>query len=462
MPNMLTGTRIERTKALLLGLTSLILVNAAARFGDQIVGSAQSAQAQTRDSVSTVEASTDPLWKTAQALHQRAIVIDSHNDITSAILDEGFDLSREDEKVHTTLSRMKKGGLTAEFFSIYVSRTFAENPSRFSGGSTRRALDMIDATLQQVERHPAQLTLALTAADIERAKRQKKVAVLMGIEGGHALENSLGTLRAFYRLGVRYMTLTHSNTNDWADSSGTGEPEPTRHGGLSQFGEKVVREMQRIGMLVDVSHVSDEALADVLRIATVPVIASHSSSRALAPHPRNLTDDQLREIARNGGVVMVNFFPAYIDAAVIRAQQERTARLKDQLEALQLTYAADPAVLRKKRQELLQQYPLPTTPISVLIQHIEHIARIAGVDHVGLGSDFDGVPSLPEGIRGVEDLPQITYALLKLGWKEEDVLKVLGQNFLRVMRQAERSAVSAQGQISGAGDTTKFDALPLP
>src|ERR1700733_5244537 len=235
-----------------------------------------------------------------RALHAASIVVDTHNDITSKILDGGFDLGKPDGKTHTDLPKMKAGGITAEFFSIYVDAQF-KNPAR-------RALGMIDITYQQIERHPDELFLATTADDIRRAKRDGKIAVLMGIEGGHAIENSLYALRDFYRLGVRYMTLTHTNTNDWADSSGGFvSPKPAHHG-LSPFGEEVVREMQRIGMLVDVSHVSDDTFAAVMRVARAPVIASHSSARALCDVPRNLTDDQLRALAKNGGVAMINFF----------------------------------------------------------------------------------------------------------------------------------------------------------
>lgn len=406
--------------------------------------------------LSAAEGRDPALWKRAQALHQRAIVIDGHNDITSAILEENFDLAKPKGQTHTDLARLKAGGMTAEFFAIYVSRSYAEHPSAIKGGAARRALDMIDITYQQIERHSESLRLALTAADIRQAKKDGKIAILMGIEGGHAIENSLHTLRGMYRLGVRYMTLTHSNTNDWADSAGTGDGAEVRHNGLSTFGEAVVAEMQRIGMLVDISHVSDDTFDDVLRIAKAPVIASHSSARAVANHPRNLTDEQLKTITRNQGLVMVNFYSLYIDPATMAADKARQAALKPQLDAIKAQYKDNPDQERTARIALLKAHPIPETPLSVLIDHIDHIAKVAGVDHVGLGSDFDGVPLLPKGIEGVDQLPNITYELLKRGYSDEAVLKILGGNFLRVMEQAEGYSKSTKTRLSGDGDTQFF------
>lgn len=406
-----------------------------------------------------VPASTpDPaLVKRADALHKRAIVVDTHNDITSLVLDDGFDLAKPTGKTHTDLPGMLKGGLTAEFFSIYVSREYAEDPLRMGAGSAARALEMIDATYQQLERHPEQLRLATTAQEIRTAKKQGKVAILMGIEGGHAIENSLFALRSFHRLGIRYMTLTHSNTNDWCDSSGTGDGAITRHGGLSPFGEKVVQEMQRIGMLVDVSHISDEAFFDVIRIAKAPVIASHSSARAVANHPRNMTDEMLKAVQQNGGVVMVNFYTQYIDPAAIQAEKARAEKLKPALDVLREQYKSDRRGYWVARQKLYAEHPIPATPLSVLIDHIDHIAKTAGVDHVGLGSDFDGVPALPQGIEKVEQLPNLTLALLQRGYSEQDVLKILGENFLRVMEKAEAYARSTGTTLSGSGDTSRLE-----
>ncbi len=385
----------------------------------------------------------------ARALHAASIVVDTHDDITSKILDGGFDLGKPDGKASTDLPKMKAGGITAEFFSIYVDADIKNH--------ARRALDMIDITYQQIERHSDLLFLATTAEDIRRAKRDGKIAILMGIEGGHAIENSLYALRNFYRLGVRYMTLTHTNTNDWADSAGGfGKPAEVRHHGLSPFGEEVVREMQRIGMLVDVSHVSDETFEDVARVAVAPIIASHSSARAIAANPRNLTDDQLRAIAKNGGVAMVNFYPGFIDPKRIAADVAFFKKHADEIKTVRETYKDDHAKMYEELGKIMRANAPPPTPLSVLIDHIDHVAKVAGIDHVGLGSDFDGVPSLPEGLGGIDGLPKITLELVKRGYKDEDVKKVLGENFLRVLAAAEAHAKETKTTLSGDGSTKKL------
>jgi membrane dipeptidase len=264
-------------------------------------------------------------------------------------------------------------------------------------------------------------------------------------------------LRDFYRLGIRYMTLTHNNTNDWADSA----RDEARHNGLTEFGREVVREMNRLGMLVDVSHVSDKTMSDVLDVSSAPIIASHSSARALNDHPRNISDELLRRIARNGGVVMVNFYPGFIDRKYAEADKARTARLKPQLDALNEQFKNDPTRLAEETKKLEDTEPLPPTPLSVLIDHIDHIARVAGRDHVGLGSDFDGVPALPEGMKDVSELPNITYELLKRGYSEDDIRKVLGENFLRVFAQAEKVARTTSSRtISGDGSLRRLEPQP--
>jgi membrane dipeptidase len=387
------------------------------------------------------------LWDKALRLHKGAIVVDGHNDITSPMVDENYDLGTPSTgKHHTDLQRMTEGGLTAQFFSIYVDLKYAKE-----GGSARRALDMIDHVYRAVERHPDKLLLATSVSDIRRAKRQGKIAALMGIEGGHAIENSLMALRNFYRLGIRYITLTHNNTNDWADSS----RDEARHNGLTEFGKEVVREMNRIGMLVDISHVSDKTMSDVLDISSAPVIASHSSARALADHPRNISDDLLRRIAKNGGVVMVNFYPLFIDQKVILAARERESRLKPQLDQLKERYKE--RELETEIKKLYQSHPLPQTSLSTLIDHIVHISKVAGIDHVGLGSDFDGVPQLPVGMEDVAKLPAITYELLKRGFREEDIRKILGQNLIRVFSDAERVSQKSLGKISRDGSLKKIN-----
>ena len=407
------------------------------------------ARAQQQNSVPAAPPRDERLWREALRVQRKAIVVDTHNDITTPMTDENYDIGTPSAgKYHTDIGRMKQGGLTAEFFSIYVDKKYAKE-----GGSARRAMDMIDMVYRAVERHPNDLMLATSVADIRRAKREGKIAALMGIEGGHAIENSLMALRDFYRLGVRYMTLTHNNTNDWADSS---RDEP-RHNGLTDFGKEVVREMNRLGMLVDVSHVSDKTMSDALDVSRAPIIASHSSARALSGHPRNIPDDLLRRIAKNGGVVMVNFYPVFIDQKAYDADKARDIRLKPQMDALAEQFKNDPKRLAEEQNKLLAANPLPPTPLSILIDHIDHIARVAGIDHVGLGSDFDGVPSLPEGMKDISQLPNITYELLRRGYKEEDIRKVLGENFLRVFAEAERVARGSGQTVSGDGSLRRLD-----
>ncbi|MDQ3908387.1 MAG: membrane dipeptidase [Acidobacteriota bacterium] len=394
----------------------------------------------------------DPkLWERAMKLQRSSIVIDTHNDILSFMYDDDYDIGTSSVGLHQTdIARMKQGGLTAEFFSVYVDRVYAEK-----GGAARRALDLIDRVYRAAERHPNDLMLAYTADDIRRAKRQGKIAALMGIEGGHAIENSLDALRDFYRLGVRYMTLTHNNTNDWADSC----CDKPVHNGLSDFGREVVREMNRLGMFVDISHVSDKTMSDVLDVTTAPVIASHSSARALADRPRNIPDDLLRRIAKNGGVVMVNFYPAFISMDYYKASQERDARLKPQRDALQAQYKNDPKRLEAELKKLDDANPLPKVPLSVLMDHFEHVIKVAGIDHVGIGSDFDGVENqLPADMEDISKLPNITYELLRRGHSEADVRKVLGENLLRAMSEVEREArMDSKGQVSGTGSLRRIN-----
>jgi membrane dipeptidase len=378
--------------------------------------------AQTRD---------ERLWQRALQIHRRAIVIDTHNDVTTPMTNDDFDLSGTPPAPYrTTIARMKQGGMTAEFFSLYIRPWYVEH-----GGSARRTLDMIDSVYRAVERHPNDLMFATSVADIRRAKRQGKIAALMGIEGGHAIEDSLAALREFYRLGVRYMTLTWNNTNNWADA-GRGEK---KHNGLSEFGKEVVREMNRLGMLVDVSHVSDKTMSDALDVSKAPVIASHSSARALSDVPRNIPDDLLKRIAKNGGVVHVNFYTVFVDTKTVSPQSaERDKRLKAQQDAINEKYKDDPERRAEESDKLEAANPLPPLPISKLIDHIDHIVKVAGIDHVGIGADFDGANDMPEGAQDVSMLPNITYELLKRGYSERDIRKILGENLLRTFAEAER------------------------
>jgi membrane dipeptidase len=385
------------------------------------------------------------LRERAVKLHRQAIVIDTHNDITSAITDRGFDMGVKDASggTQTDIPRMKEGGLDADFFAIYVAASYARN-----GGSARRALDMIDGVYEQARRHPESLEMAFTSDDIRRIHKSGKIASLMGIEGGHAIEDSLSALRQFYRLGVRYMTLTHTNTNNWADSSGdVNNPNVKHHNGLTDFGREVVREMNRLGMMVDISHVSDKTFWDAVETSQAPVIASHSSARALTDVPRNMTDDMLKAVAKKGGVVMVNFGKGFVNTKHVKPSPETQAKMDE----IRNQYSGDLRTMREKLREL--QGPPPRVPLDMLIEHFVHIAKVAGVDHVGIGSDFDGVGGqLPEGMEDISKLPEITYELLKRGYSDADVKKVLGENFLRTMAEVERVAKSLQA--SGAKPST--------
>ncbi|MBX3222911.1 MAG: dipeptidase [Labilithrix sp.] len=408
--------------------------------------------------LATAESGDETLERRAARLHESAIVIDAHDDIPSLMLAGGTGIELDSPWAHTSLAKMKRGGLTGTFFSIYVEGDLAEKPTVSGGGPLRRAIDLVDLTYRQIERHPDELLLATSADDVRRAKREGKVAVLMGVEGGHAIENSLSALRVLHRLGCRYMTLTHTNTNEWADSAGFSGPPPVRHHGLTPFGEEVVREMQRIGMLVDVSHVSDETFAAVMRVAQTPVIASHSSARALADHRRNLSDDMLRAIAKNGGVAMVNFWSLFLSnefGAASRAWFDKNGAAHAELRA---RHKQNPLAFREALTKLrAETEPLPKVPLSKLVDHIEHMIEVAGIDHVGLGSDFDGVDALPEGITGVDALPKITLELLRRGHSDEDVKKVLGENFLRVFARAEAFAQATGTRLSGDGSSKRID-----
>ena len=402
----------------------------------------------------TMPNGADPaLWAKALKIHRKAIIVDGHNDIPSPMVDEDFDLAtnsvgkfhKDGDPFHSDLARLKAGGITGEFFSIYVSGT-----TLTTGGAMRRAMDMIDATYRETEKHSAQLTLCTTAADIRKAKKSGKICALMGIEGGYAIENSLYALRNFYRLGIRYMTLTHNVTHDWADA----HRDTPKNNGLSDFGKEVVREMNRLGMFIDISHVSVKVMNDVLDISTAPIIASHSSARGLNDHTRNVPDDVLKRVAKNGGVMMLNFYPSFLDARTNKEENERSARLRPQMEALRTQYKDDPQSFNDAERKLLAENPIYVAPYTVIVDHIDHMKKVAGIDIVGIGSDYDGVPFLPAGMNGAEDLVLVTYEMLKRGYTEAEIRKVLGENLLRAMTQMEK--VAGTRQISGQGSLKKI------
>ncbi len=406
----------------------------------------------------TMPKDADPkLWAKALKIHKSAIIVDGHNDIPTPMYDDDFDLGtssvgkfhNDGDPFHTDLQRFKQSGITGEFFSIYVSRTFAE---KGGSGAARRALDLIDTTYREVEKYPNQLSFCTTATQIQQAKKQNKVCALMGIEGGHAIEDSLFALRDFYRLGVRYMTLTHNNTNNWADAH---RDEP-RNNGLSPFGKEVVKEMNRLGMLVDISHVSVKTMSDVLDVSTAPIIASHSGARGVNDHTRNVPDEILKRVAKNGGVIMINFYPSFLDVRTNKEENERAEKLKPQIEALKKQFEGNPLGFNEAERKLLTENPIYITPVSRIVDHIDHIKSVAGIDYAGIGSDFDGVPFLPDGMNGMEDLALVTYEMLKRGYSEQDIKKVLGENFLRAFSKAEDVAKINSRKISGEGSLKKF------
>ncbi|HVC45886.1 MAG TPA: dipeptidase [Terracidiphilus sp.] len=389
---------------------------------------------------------------TSAQVQQSAIVIDTHADTPQRFVDEGFDLSDPLNGGNFNLATARKGNLGAEFFSIWV------DPDQYKGHYARRTLILIDAVKQQVARHPKEMLFASSPADILRAHREHKLAALMGIEGGHSIEDSLALLRQYYTLGVRYMTLTWANSNGWADSSGDADDASVPHtkDGLSGFGVQVVREMNSLGMMVDISHVSDKTFYRAVAVSRAPVIASHSGARALCNAPRNMTDDMLRAVARSGGpgsgggVVQVNFYSAFVSQAYRDAQIAQKPEVERAVQALKNKYKTEgkpipDGAISKLQRKFADRIPRP--PISDVVDQIDHIAKVAGVDHVGLGSDFDGVDGqLPQGLDSPAGLPKITAALMARGYSPEDCRKILGGNLLRVFRRVQAVARQMQQQ----------------
>ena len=372
-------------------------------------------------------------------VHAEAIVIDTHADTPQRFVDEHWNFTDPLNGGMLNYESAKKGNLDAQFFSIWV------DPSQYPANqSAHRTLSLIDGTLEQVRKAPDKLQLCVSSDEIVAAHKQGKFAVLMGIEGGHSIENSLDLLRDYHRLGVRYMTLTWSNTNDWADSSGDiDDPKVTHHNGLTPFGKQVVEEMNRLGMMVDISHVSDKTFWDVIAVTHTPIIASHSSARALTQAPRNMTDEMLQAVAKNNGVVMVNFFPAFIDEKWRQAWNASSAERNKAQNALEAEYHAEGlpvpfAASDKIDREFAAR--IGRAPFNSLIDHFDHVIKVAGIDHVGIGTDFDGIPVPPEGIDSAADLPKVTAALMARGYTAEDMKKLLGGNLLRVFHDVQSAA----------------------
>ena len=385
-----------------------------------------------------VVARADDIATRAHKLHAEAIVVDTHLDAPDQLSSKWADVATRGATDHFDIPRARDGGLTAPFFSIYVAASYADN------GAAKRAIELIDLTHRVVDGHPKDLVLAATAADIRAAKQAGKIAILMGIEGGHAIEDSLAVLREMSRAGVRYMTLTHTNTNHWADSSGPFyEPDfdPKKsavHDGLTAFGKDVVREMNRLGMIVDISHVSDATIRDVLAVARAPVMASHSSCRALSNMPRNLTDDQIKQIAAKGGVVMINVGSGFLDQQAYDQFTAALAKARPAYLKLKAAYAKDPARLRSELLALRKQQDKPArAAFAKVVDHIEHVIAVGGEDAVGIGADFDGIEDPPVGFEDVSFYPRISEELLRRGHSEAQVKKVLGENFLALFARVE-------------------------
>jgi len=367
-----------------------------------------------------------------------AVTVDTHADTPTEYMAHPFDLSVAQKHGHFDYARMKAGGLDAEFFAAYVPAKYANK------GAAAYCMKIMETIHEMADGYPALVRFSTSTADIRQAHREGRSAILIGIEGGHAIEDSLDLLRAFYRFGARYMTLTHTNSNNWADSSGD---EP-KHNGLTPFGKQVVLEMNRLGMLVDVSHVSDKTFYDAIAVSKAPIIASHSLARALAHHPRNMDDDMLRALAKNGGIVDVNFYPVFLSDDVWKASKERDEMLKPEIAALKAKDANEGAEFDEAVKKLMDSHPLPKVSYTVIVDHIDHIVKVAGIDHVGIGSDFDGIGETPAGMEDVSHLPEIREELKRRGYSDADIRKIMGENFMRVFAEVERVGREMRGNAA--------------
>lgn len=392
-------------------------------------------------------ADPDAALKHARRLLAHGLVVDGHNDLPITLRQYqqapgdvvAYDL-RQRTSGQTDIPRLRAGGVGGQFWSVYI-------PGETGGGFARMQLEQIELARRIIERYPDTLQLTLTAAEARKAMRRGRIASLLGMEGGHAIENSLGALRAYYDLGVRYMTLTHNTHTDWADSAAQ---IPRRHDGLTPFGEEVVREMNRLGMLVDLSHVADATALDALRVSEAPVMFSHAGARALCDLQRNVPDNVLLELKRNGGVFMVTFVSAFVNCEVARITQPLMAGL-----GLRLRQAANDAE-RKKIYDELDALPLPPTPIGNVADHIEHVRDVVGVEHIGLGGDFDGNNWWPVGLSDVSMYPNLFAELIRRGWSDHDLKLLARDNILNALERAEQ--VAKRLQASRPASTLKFSA----
>jgi membrane dipeptidase len=367
-------------------------------------------------------------------VHKSTTLIDTHNDVTSSTV-AGMDIGKPNPDHMTDLPRMKQGGMGAQFFAVFVGANYVTD-----NHAANRTLQMIDTVRHDiVARYPNDFLLSTTAADVRLAHKQHKIAALLGIEGGHGIEDSPRLLRDYFDLGVRYMTLTHSNSNHWADSSGDANKP---NNGLSPLGKQIVAEMNRLGMIVDISHVSDKTFWDALEISTAPIFASHSSCRALSPAPRNMTDEMIAALAKKHGVVQINFSCDFLNPEVLAANDANREKMNAMRDELMKQYAGDPDGLRKAMRESRTAAGASErrATLADVVKHINHVVQIAGVDSVGLGSDFDGIGCAPEGLDSVDKWPNLTRALLEEGYTAPEIRKIYGENTLRLMAAVERAA----------------------
>ena len=386
----------------------------------------------------TAAVPADEISAHARKLHFSSIVVDSHDDTTERFFAKDFDLGKRNPGGHVDIPRMREGGMDAIFFSIWIDGRIMGPPA------IAKALGQIDAVHENVNRFPKDMLFARTAADVRRAHAQGKIAALMGVEGGHMIGNDIRMVRIFAQLGVRYMTLSHFYNNEWADSS-TDKPA---HNGLTDFGKDVVREMNRQGMLVDISHVGDKTFYDALELSKAPLIASHSSCRALSNHARNMSDEMIKALAAKGGVIQINYERSFLDQAYKDAHDRETGGVVAHLSQVTESCHNDEGCISREMaqlsKKLVAEGKLPHVNWQRIIDHIDHAVKLVGADHVGLGSDFDGA-DMPEGMEDCSHLPKITQALLDKGYSDRDIRKILGENTLRVLEQAER--VSREMQV---------------
>ena len=390
--------------------------------------------------VALVAQSPKPISETALQLHRSALVFDGHNNLVRAVLKSKdhdpatIDLNRFQAGLHTDLPRLRQGGLGAEYFATYVSPESVKK-----GNAVRETLEQIEAIKQLLRRYPESWEFAGSSQDVLRLRGEGRLAGLIAIENGEAVDGSLAVLRTYYQAGVRCLAVTHDDTHGWADAA----LDKSKHDGLSKFGEQVVAEANRLGIVLDLAHAAESTIRDTLSISSAPVLFSHTGAHELAPHPRNLSDDILRLVAQNGGVVQVNFFAGFLTKQTVKSYQDRSKAAHE----LRKSFKTEEQY-RLALQQWLKEHPLPPTTVADVVDHIDHIVAVAGIDHVGLGSNFDGIVSIPKELEDVSCFPRITQELLDRGYTSEQIMKILGQNTLRVLREVERVA-----SRSGAPDS---------